>query len=69
MAPESVVPESDADLKVAFLAETDLDQRWDLLAELHGRGWAFRPFNHDEPFARRRDWAVDGVVAPSGEPS
>ena len=46
--------ETDA-LKAEFSAERDEDRRWDLLNVLHERGWAYRPFNQDEPFALRRD--------------
>lgn len=48
--------QSDDALKATFLAETDDDRRWELLTELHARGWAYRPFNQAEPFARRRDF-------------
>lgn len=46
--------EHDVDIKARFLAETDAECRWDLLNELHERGWAFRPFNAAEPFVPRR---------------
>ena len=58
---EQAAAETDDGLKARFLAEDDLDRRWDLLVELHERGWAYRPFNHEEPFARRRDWPSEST--------